>query len=571
MQAFQQLGLDPGLLRGIEALGYETPTPIQEAVIPAALTLQRDLIALAQTGTGKTAAFGLPLLQRIDPAAEGVQALILCPTRELCIQVASDLANYSRFARQYKIAAVYGGANIRTQITEIKEGANIIVATPGRLIDLMERRAVLLDQVRRVVLDEADEMLNMGFQEDLNTILGGAVNREAIWLFSATMSREVRAIASNYMRDPEELSVGTRNQANENIEHHYYLFRPNDRFAVLKRIVDALPGIYGLIFCRTKMEAKEVSDQLARDGYNADALHGDMAQTERDRVMNRFREGALQLLVATDVAARGIDVSNITHVIHYGLPDDPEVYTHRSGRTGRAGKKGISIALVPPAQERRIHIISKAIRAEFQRKMIPTGAEVCERQLLHIIRGVHDIEVRRSEIEPFLPQVFAQLESLSREEIILRFASVEFNRFLQYYQNAEDLNLRSRGREEGSSSEGRDMRFRRLFVSIGEADGVTKKDFLEDVSSNIQVPRRAIGQIDLRPYYLHFDVAEPYLDVVRAAIQTWRVNNKPVRVDDATVKKERGAPFPQKEGFRPGKKAIRPVAPPPRKKRKGDW
>ena len=354
MSSFKELGLDDDLLEGITSMGFETPTPVQELVIPVALTTDEDIIALAQTGTGKTAAFGLPLLQRIDPKDHGVHALILCPTRELCVQVASDLEKYAEFARQYKVVAVYGGASIETQIRQIKAGAQIIVATPGRLMDLLTRKAVRLDAVERVVLDEADEMLNMGFKEAVDFILGAALNRKSIWLFSATMPDAVRSIAKDYMNNPQELSTGKRNQINENIEHQYYVCRADDRYATLKRVVDANPGIYGLIFVRTKVEAKEVAEQMIRDGYNSDALHGDLAQADRDRVMQRFRENNLQLLIATDVAARGLDVQNISHVINYGLPDEIEVYTHRSGRTGRAGKTGISISIVTPKYEEKV-------------------------------------------------------------------------------------------------------------------------------------------------------------------------------------------------------------------------
>ncbi|MEI6411866.1 MAG: DEAD/DEAH box helicase, partial [Bacteroidota bacterium] len=359
MSSFKELGLDDDLLKGITALGFEMPTPVQELVIPVALQSDDDIIALAQTGTGKTAAFGLPLMQRINPQGKGVQAMVLCPTRELCVQVASDLENYAQFAHQYKIVAVYGGSSIETQIRQIKAGAQIIVATPGRLMDLLTRKAVRLDTVERLVLDEADEMLNMGFKEAVDFILGSAENCQSIWLFSATMPEEVRAIAATYMENPREISTGKKNQTNENIEHQYFVCRADDRYSTLKRVVDANPGIYGLIFVRTKVEAKEVAEQMIRDGYNSDALHGDLAQADRDRVMQRFREGNLQLLIATDVAARGLDVQNISHVINYGLPDEPEIYTHRSGRTGRAGKTGIAISIVTPKYEEKIRLIER--------------------------------------------------------------------------------------------------------------------------------------------------------------------------------------------------------------------
>ena len=396
MQAFKQLGVSDELLQGIAALGFETPTPVQELVIPAALQTDDDLIALAHTGTGKTAAFGLPLLQRIDPKIRGLQALVLCPTRELCVQVAGDLVNYSQFAHQYKVVAVYGGSSIENQIRQIKAGAQIVVATPGRLLDLIERGAARLENVARVVLDEADEMLNMGFKDSLDAILKEVTARQSIWLFSATMPNEVRAIASDYMKNPRELSTGNRSQANENIEHLYYVCRPDDRFATLKRVVDANPGIYALVFCRTKVETQEVAEQMIRDGYNADALHGDLAQADRDRVMQRFREGNLQLLIATDVAARGLDISDISHVINYGIPDEPETYTHRSGRTGRAGRTGVSISIVTPKVEERIRLLERRTKASFKKEMIPSGIEVCAKQLFNIVKGIHNQDVEHA-------------------------------------------------------------------------------------------------------------------------------------------------------------------------------
>lgn len=539
MNAFKNLGIADDLLQGIAALGFETPTPVQEAVIPIALAENTDIIALANTGTGKTAAFGLPLLQRIDPKERSVQALIMCPTRELCVQVASDLENYSQFAHQYKVVAVYGGAGIEGQIRQIKAGAQIVVATPGRLMDLMARKAIRLDSVERLVLDEADEMLNMGFKEAIDFILAAAENRESIWLFSATMPQEVRSIAATYMENPRELTVGGRNQTNVNIEHQYYICRPDDRYAALKRVVDANPGIYALIFCRTRVETKEVAEQMVRDGYNSDALHGDLAQSDRDRVMQRFRENNLQLLIATDVAARGLDVSNISHVINYGLPDEIEVYTHRSGRTGRAGKTGVSISIITPKFEDRIAQIERKTKAKFAKLALPTGMEVCEQQLYHIIRGIHEQEVHYAEIEPYMEKIQEELKDLSKEELIKRFASVEFNRFLSYYRNAPDINVYPRGDKrgirphvQGGAANGQ---MQRLFVNVGEMDGVGKKEFIKLLSRNFGVPSSGIGHIDMNRAYMHFDLDAAYVTVVRQGLSEFTINGRRIRVDDASA------------------------------------
>ncbi|MFM8372196.1 MAG: DEAD/DEAH box helicase [Bacteroidota bacterium] len=539
MNSFQQLGLADNLLQGIAALGFENPTPIQEAVIPVALEGDTDLIALAQTGTGKTAAFGLPLLQRIDPSARSVQALIMCPTRELCVQVANDLENYSRFAHQYKVVAVYGGAGIEGQIRQLKAGAQIVVATPGRLMDLMSRRAIRLDSVERIVLDEADEMLNMGFKEAIDEILADCENRESIWLFSATMPEEVRRIASTYMDNVKEITVGGRNQTNENIEHRYYVCRADDRYAALKRVVDANPGIYGLIFCRTKIEAKEIAEQMIRDGYNSDALHGDLAQGDRDRVMQRFREKNLQLLIATDVAARGLDVQEITHVINYGLPDEIEIYTHRAGRTGRAGKTGVSISIITPKFEDRISQIERKNKAKFTKHPLPTGMEVCEQQLYQIIRGIHSQEVQYAEIEPFMPWIMEELKDLTKEELIKRFASVEFNRFLSYYKNAPDINIRPKGERRRGEETTTSGQMIRLFLNVGEMDGINKKDFIKFLSRSFGVPGGSIGQIDLNKAYMHFDIDNAYVNAVRQGLREFTINGRRVRVDDASAQKEK--------------------------------
>jgi ATP-dependent RNA helicase DeaD len=542
MNAFQNLGIADDLLQGIVALGFETPTPVQEAVIPIALEGDTDIIALANTGTGKTAAFGLPVLQRIDPKERSVQALIMCPTRELCVQVASDLENYSKFAHQYKVVAVYGGAGIEGQIRQIKAGAQIVVATPGRLMDMMSRKAIRMDAIQRVVLDEADEMLNMGFKEAIDFILAAATDRKSIWLFSATMPNEVRSIAANYMEKPRELTVGGKNQTNANIEHQYYVCRPDDRYAALKRVVDANPGIYALIFCRTRAETKEVAEQMIRDGYNSDALHGDLGQSDRDRVMQRFRENNLQLLIATDVAARGLDVSNISHVINYGLPDEIEVYTHRSGRTGRAANAGVSITIITPKFEDRSAQIERKTKAKVTKLSLPTGMEVCEQQLFHIIRGIHEQEVHYAEIEPFMEKIQDELKDLTKEELIKRFASVEFNRFLSYYRNAPDINVYPRGDKRGIRPQSTGVssgQMQRLFVNVGEMDGVGKKEFIQLLSRNFGVPSSGIGHIDMNRAYMHFDLDNAYITVVRQGLSEFTINGRRIRVDDASASNDK--------------------------------
>jgi len=545
MTTFQDLGIQEDLLKGITALGFDAPTPVQALVIPAALKAEQDIIALAQTGTGKTAAFGLPLLQRINPNERGVQALVLCPTRELCVQVSLDLERYSQFAHQYKVVAVYGGAGIEGQIRQIKAGAQIVVATPGRLIDMLERKALSLSNAHCVVLDEADEMLNMGFREAIETILSAAEGRESTWLFSATMPSDVRAIAKRYMKDPMEISAGVPNEGNANIEHIYYICRADDRFAALKRVVDANPGIYGLIFCRTKIETKEIAEQMIRDGYDAEALHGDLAQADRDRVMQRFRERHLQLLIATDVAARGIDVSEISHVINYGLPDEPEIYTHRSGRTGRAGHLGVSISIITVKFEEKIRQIEKRSKAVFKRERLPTGADVCEKQLFHIVQAIHKQEVQQADIEPFLPRIYEELQDLSKEELIKRFASVELNRFLDYYRDAPDINPAPRGERRKSDGPTRgENGMARLFVNIGMMDGVSKGEFMELLAEGAGVPKQSIGQIDLRKTHTHFDVDAAFVTAVKRGLTEFSINGRSLRVDDATPEGSGGGDRP---------------------------
>ncbi len=501
---FQELGLEPMLLKAVTEMGFENPTPIQEQTIPQLQGKSTDMVALAQTGTGKTAAFGLPLLTKLNLNDRNTQALVLAPTRELCVQISKDLINYSKFLNGLKVTAVYGGAPIMGQIRDLKSGSQVVVATPGRLIDLIERRAIDLSHVDVVVLDEADEMLNMGFKDDLDEILSNTPPTKNTWLFSATMPKEVERIASKYMESPLEISVGKKNSGNENIQHIYYTVNQRDRYAALKRIADFYPDIFGIVFCRTKAETQEVADNLIKDGYNADALHGDLSQAQRDLVMKRFRSRTLQMLVATDVAARGIDVNNVTHVINYNLPEEAENYTHRSGRTGRAGKTGIAIAIVTPREAGKIRDIERIIQNTFTKAAVPDGAAVCEKQLFNLVHKLHTVEVKDEEIENYLPKIYEELKDLSKEELIKRFVSEEFNRFYTYYQNSQDLNISNEGGNNGKTT--------RFFVNMGQLDGFNRnsiKDFLVEIS-NIQ--GRMIFNIDVKNSFSFFETENKYMD-----------------------------------------------------------
>ncbi len=503
---FAELGLKQELQKAVADLGFENPTPVQEKTIPVLLERDTDVVSLAQTGTGKTAAFGLPLLSKVDMHERRTQALVLAPTRELCVQITNDLKNFSKYLGGLNVLAVYGGASIDNQIRDIKRGVQVVVATPGRLVDLINRRAIQLNEVKYVVLDEADEMLNMGFKEDLDIILGQTPSDKSTWLFSATMAPEVSRIARQYMHAPEEIAVGKRNQGAENIEHVFYVVNSRDRYLALKRIADYYPEIYGLVFCRTKLETQEVADALIKDGYSADALHGDLSQAQRDFVMKRFRNKTLQMLVATDVAARGIDVVNITHVINYNLPEDNETYTHRSGRTARAGKQGMSIAVVTKKDVGRIKDLERKIGKPFKKAMLPTGGDVCEKQLFHLVHKLHDVEVMDEEIEKFLPAIYEELKDLSKEELIKRFVSEEFNRFYNYYQNAPDLN---EGGGDGKEGSGRSVRF---FLNLGRFDGLNKlmlKDYLADITD---IQPRMVFNIDIKDSYSFFETESKYKD-----------------------------------------------------------
>jgi ATP-dependent RNA helicase DeaD len=523
--SFAQLGLRTEIVEAITAMGYEMPTEIQEKAIPVLLSGSTDLVGLAQTGTGKTAAFGLPMLNLLDFSKKHIQGLILCPTRELCLQIQKDLFNYSKHMPGAAIVAVYGGASIENQIRDLKRGCQIVVATPGRLIDMMQRRAINLGSVDFLVLDEADEMLNMGFKEDIDAILEATPSTKNTWLFSATMPSEVRRIASGYMNNPFEIQVGTKNTTNENIEHVYYLTMARNKYAALKRIVDFLPDIYGIIFTRTKIDAQEISDHLMRDGYNADSLHGDLSQAQREKVMARYRSRSLQLLVATDVAARGIDVNDITHVINYSLPDELEVYTHRSGRTARAGKKGISISIINSKETGKIRQLEKVSGAKFKKQEIPNGKEICEKQLFKIVQEVHDVEVNDSEIAPFLPVIYKRLADLDKEELIKRFASLEFNRFLEYYRTAPDLNIDAdSGSYKGGGS------FSRFFISIGEKDGVDKTGLLKFLNK-MGLGNYKIGRINIKFTFSFFEIDDSGVEDVKEKLNDAMFGNRTIRVE----------------------------------------
>lgn len=530
MESFKTLGLDARVLEGIAALGFENPTPIQQQAIPILLSGNRDFIGLAQTGTGKTAAFGLPLLQLLDFSSKKTQALILAPTRELCVQISNDLVSFASGVKGVNVVSVYGGASIVKQIDQIRRGAQIIAATPGRLIDLLDRKAIHLDEIKYVVLDEADEMLNMGFQEDIDYILENTPESRNTWLFSATMPPEVRAIANNYMFEPFELTVGKKNAGAENIEHVYYLVSARDRYLALKRIVDYNPDIFGIVFCRTKVESQEIAEKLIKDGYNADAIHGDLSQQQRDKVMGLFRERSLQLLIATDVAARGIDVSNVTHVINYELPDDTEVYTHRSGRTARAGKSGISVAIVGPREMGKIKQIERQINRKFRLEKVPDGFMVCEKQLLHLMDKVHDVEVDEKAIGAYLPGIFKAMEDLSKEEVIKRFTSLEFNRFLDYYRNAPDINIdASRGSaERGKMRQGNADT---MFINLGSADGFDPGKMLRFVCETSGIKGNDIGRIDIKGVYSFIDIDRAILPKVLTAFEGEVFRGRKVRVD----------------------------------------
>ena len=572
MLTFKAMGFSPNLLKAIEELGFLKPTPIQEEIIPLIFDTDSDITGLAQTGTGKTAAFGLPLIEQIDIHDKQTQVLILAPTRELCMQISKDFQNYSKYNDGLRVVPVYGGANIDTQIRALKKGAHIIAATPGRMLDLMKRKVAKIDQIQTLVLDEADEMLNMGFKDELDAILEKSPGSKRTLLFSATMSKEVSRIAQKYLKDPVRITIGKQNSGAENIQHMYYQVHAQDRYLALKRIADINPNIYGIVFCRTRQETKDVADKLIKDAYNADALHGDLSQAQRDHVMKRFRERSLQMLVATDVAARGIDVQEISHVINYNLPDELEIYTHRSGRTGRADKSGIAISILNYREVSKVTQIEKMIGKRLQKLPLPSGEEICKKQLFNMIDRMENVEVDEAQIEPFMEAVNKKLSWLTKEQIIKRFVSLEFNRFLKYYRDAPDLNKKANspvkvdaGRKDrkrkGSGKEDfQQIRSRRkprgnyvrFFLNLGNKDGLIPKNVIgmindnaQDRDINIGNPAKSlqaihIGHIDIKDSFSFFEVEEKFAPVVHDAMRHGKFKGRKVKVELALENESKG-------------------------------
>ena len=588
------MGVCSEIRRAIEELGFVNPMPVQEEVIPYLLGNKNDVIALAQTGTGKTAAFGIPLLQRINPEDPTTQALILSPTRELCLQIADDLRDFSKYMTGIRVVPVYGGADIVQQIKALRNGAHIIVATPGRLIDLMNRGKAKIDQAANVVLDEADEMLNMGFSESINEIFEHVPEDRNTLLFSATMSKEIEKIALNYLHDHKEIVVGSRNEGAENVNHVYYMVNAKDKYLALKRIVDFYPRIFAIIFCRTKIETQEIADKLIKDGYNAEALHGDLSQQQRDLTMQKFRQHLTQLLVATDVAARGLDVDDLTHVINYGLPDDIENYTHRSGRTGRAGKKGTSISIVHTREKHKIRAIEKEIGKEFVEGDIPTAAEICKKQLYKVMDQILKTDVEEEQIAPFMQDISRYFEYIDKEDIIKKIVSVEFGKFLAYYADAPEIEKPAskkkergakgeergaRGKEQGGRSGSRrkaEAGYRRLFINLGKTDGFYPGEVMQFLNKHVK-GRQEVGHIDLLSKFSYIEVPEKDANKVMKALNGVYYKNREVRCNDADDTQKRGgkgdtrgrkdtAPRGGKEASSRGKKA----AAVPKKFRTGD-
>ncbi len=575
MKTFADLGLSSELLEGLSKLGFKTPTPVQSEVIPRLVKLEDDLVALSQTGTGKTAAFGLPLIQMLDRSLMQTQALILCPTRELCVQVHKDLNTFSHFLPQVRIVAVYGGAGIVNQSRQLHSGAQIIVATPGRLLAFIQQGDVNLKNIRAVILDEADEMLQMGFQDDLNAILAATPESKKTVLFSATMPREVTAIASRYMKNPVEVTIGERNQGIENVRHIYYLVAAKNRYPTLKRIADSNPDIYAIIFCRTRQETRDIAAKLIDDGYNADALHGELAQGQRDHVMQKFRRRNLKLLVATDVAARGLDVKNLTHVINYNLPDDVAAYTHRSGRTGRAGKEGISIAIAHLREKYKIKQIERRLQRKFEPGRIPTGMEICRQRMLHYLDELKKAAIDSRQIEPFLPEIMESLAPLEREELVKRFVLSEFSQLLNYYRYAPDLNenepLNRRNRDSGrsrdyehrtgrnktcSSREAEDYgsdreRFTRFHINVGKRDGINPGRLIGEINdASAGGPRIKVGRIDIQTNCSLIEADTRYAKDIISAFSGLMINGRKVQAKIAD-NRERMTPRSNKRPARP--------------------
>ena len=548
MKTFEELGVSEEIRRAIEELGFENPMPVQEEVIPYLLGNKNDVIALAQTGTGKTAAYGLPLLQKTDASRKDTQAVILSPTRELCLQIADDLNSFAKYIDGMHIAAVYGGTDIGSQIRTLKHGVQIIVATPGRLLDLINRGVAQLDQVNNVVLDEADEMLNMGFSESINAIFESVPEDRNTLLFSATMSKEIEKIALNYLHDHKEIVVGSRNEGAEHVNHIYYLVNAKDKYLALKRIVDYYPRIFAIIFCRTKLETQDIADKLIKDGYNAEALHGDLSQQQRDLTMQKFRQHTVQFLVATDVAARGLDVEDLTHVINYGLPDDIESYTHRSGRTGRAGKKGTSISIIHTREKFKVRQIEKQIGKDFVDGTLPSPEEICKKQLFKTMDDIMKTDVDEDQIEPYMAEINRQFEYIDKEDIIKKMVTITFGKFLDYYKNAPEIVKPESGRgkrgAEGRGSEGRgrvsngrrkheaEAGFKRLFINLGKADGFYPGEIMQYLNKHVQ-GRQEVGHIDLLNKFAYIEVPEQDAKKVMKALNGTEYKGRTVRCNDA--------------------------------------
>ena len=570
MKTFEELGVSEEIRRAIEEMGYAYPMPVQEEVIPYLLENGHDVVALAQTGTGKTAAFGLPLIQKTDVGDNRPQSLILCPTRELCLQIAGDLNDYSKYVDGLKVLPVYGGSSIESQIRSLKKGVHIIVATPGRLLDLMKRRTVSLATVTNVVMDEADEMLNMGFSEDINAILSEVPQERNTLLFSATMSDEIARISKNYLHDAREITIGRRNEGTANVRHVVYMVHAKDKYETLKRIVDYNPKIYGIIFCRTKRETQEIADKLMQEGYNADSLHGDLSQAQRDLVMQKFRIRNLQLLVATDVAARGLDVDDLTHIINYGLPDDTESYTHRSGRTGRAGKTGTSVAIVNLKERGKIRAIEKAIGKQFEKGEVPTAWQICKKQLFKVIDDLEKVKVNEEEINEFMPEIYRKLDWLGKEDLIKRVVSHEFNRFFEYYRDKDEIETVSdskkerRVREENKGPRKAEAGYVRMHINLGKIDRFNLRGLMAMLNDNTR-RRVDVGRVDLMKKFSFFEVEEKEAGNVLKAFRGLTWNGRRVVVEVAQETPGGAADYaddfdakPRKRGDRSGRSGRSP-------------
>jgi len=518
MQTFSELGLCPEILKAIADLGYENPTPIQQKTIPHLLQYGGDLIALAQTGTGKTAAFSLPVIEQIDDELERTQVLALCPTRELGIQVAKEIENYTKYFKNINVCAVYGGESIDKQIKQLRKNPQIVVGTPGRTLDLIKRKRLKVDNIQWLILDEADEMLNMGFKDELDAILENTPDEKQTLLFSATMPKEIRQISRDYMTNPAELAAERSNLGAENVTHQYYLVKREHKYETLKRIADMNPTIYGIVFCRTRMDCKEVAERLIKDGYNADALHGDLSQAMRDKVMNRFRDKSLQLLIATDVAARGIDVNNLTHVINYTLPETTEAYIHRSGRTGRAGRKGLSVSILERRDMNRVSHFEKKVGKTFEKELVPGGREICEKRLFNLIDKIKQVELDEKQLASFIESIYEKFDGMTREELIQRFVSVEFNQFLAYYENARDINASAdRGSERRNSRDDKD--FTRIFINLGKKDSLNPRGLINLLNAEPAIRKADIGAIDIQRSFSFFEIETKYkVDLFEALI-----------------------------------------------------